>query len=102
MSFNVTGQEKGTVFVYRSKETSGTYPKTKTAIFCNGIKIAEPGNNRIFAIQLNPGKYMFRARDKKEPGIEFQVEAAKPYYVRGDGPDPNKVVSKAELSPLVN
>ncbi len=84
ISLGVHAQAKATAIVYRSKETSGSYPKTKTAIYINGVKVAMLGNNRIFTIELEPGTYMFRARDKKEPGIEFAVESGQIYYIRGD------------------
>jgi hypothetical protein len=78
------GQEsKASIRVYRLVE-SGAYPKTKTAIYCNGQLLAQIGNGRIFTARLAPGKYMFRARDKKEPGIEIEVKAEETYYVRGD------------------
>ena len=77
-----------TVYIYRGGQFFGS--GINYSIYVNGEKICKLSNNKYIEYKAKPGKLSLTAQNggievfKKETSLDFDVEAGKKYYVRGD------------------
>lgn len=74
---------KATVYVYQPRHVR-TLGKVAPAVFLDDKLIAKLDGTRFFVVKLQPGKHVFRLKDKKRGGVEMGFEANKTYYIRMD------------------
>jgi hypothetical protein len=73
--------DKATVYIYKMRHAK-TLWRYAPAVYIDEKKAASLDGGRYFVAHLPPGTHTFRTKNKKDGGIELELQAGQTYYIQ--------------------